>query len=589
MMRTNLGDWRLIENTSASGVREVHCPKVNFTSNVLSTPPAWIDPLTDRKGTGAARSCQNTATRGPAQPRLHRAPGRMACRRFYSARSNQDIGNHVIPTIPQHGTIFYASGEQKASAVFLNEELVITSGLILSDNKDYAEIVTNAVKQCPVLDIGKSTALKPISQLDFRVVRKQNDVLHEQAARALHLVHSRRVNDCLEKLLDGLHACLNGEVKPIRAYTALYASIIILSTNTSKFAPRDWDQIKTVLDRLNPESSDPPRLLDQVITVSTPFGNESFFNTLNVGHVSNMFGEHDCVLLLDTHLTFGCHGGAVYNRNMRIQGFLMGSTFVYRNENISLPLAINIEEILSITLNRRHLCQSRNISFPEQAFRSVCMIDSQGCWGTGCAFELNRKQYIISCSHVLATDNITCVFNDRKVVTPRLVYKNPIFDSAYDIALMEASFDEAQSPNWFCRLADYIPSIGQRLYAIGFPVFKSLASCGAHFRPSIIPGRATKYCEGILYTDCSIQCGQSGGPIFDENGLLVAIAVSNFKSSLDNHIHNCHNMCVPVRDIYNVLVKFSETNDKSTLQGLEANWNIKCKWKLKPPTILNKL
>ena len=90
---------------------------------------------------------------------------------------------------------------------------------------------------------------------------------------------------------------------------------------------------------------------------------------------------------------------------------------------------------------------------------------------------------------------------------PKLIYKNPIFDSAYDIALMEATFEEAHSSNWFCQLANYIPRIGQRLYAVGFPVLKSLAR-GINFKPSIIPGRVTKYSEGLLFTDCSIQCGK---------------------------------------------------------------------------------
>uniref|UniRef100_A0A182QX15 Uncharacterized protein n=1 Tax=Anopheles farauti TaxID=69004 RepID=A0A182QX15_9DIPT len=74
-------------------------------------------------------------------------------------------------------------------------------------------------------------------------------------------------------------------------------------------------------------------------------------------------------------------------------------------------------------------------------------------------------------------DNITCIFNDQKVITPKLVYKNPIFDSAYDIALMEACFDEAQTPNWFCQLANYIPKIGQRLYAT-HPRFKDWKQIG---------------------------------------------------------------------------------------------------------------
>uniref|UniRef100_A0A182KB85 Peroxisomal leader peptide-processing protease n=1 Tax=Anopheles christyi TaxID=43041 RepID=A0A182KB85_9DIPT len=489
-----------------------------------------------------------------------------------------------IPPIPQHGTIFYTSGGHKASAIFLDEELVITSGLILSDNDSLVQKLTAAAKYSTIIELG--TELKEIYDLDFRVVRKHDSALQQQAARAYHIVHSHRVQECMERMLEGLHMSINGDMRPVRSYAPLYASIVILSTNVEKYVT--WNEIKRVIDKLRPACCEGPKLLDDVVTVSTPYGDESFFNTLNVGHISNSFGEHECLLLLDTHLSSGCQGGAVYNRNMKLQGILIGSKFMYRNENVSFPLAISMEEIVGIALNRRNLCQSLPMALPVQAFRSVCMIDSQGCWGTGCAFELNGRHYIISCSHVLATDNITCVFNGQTTMHPKLIYKNPIFDSAYDIALMEATFEEAQSSNWFCQLANYIPRIGQRLYAVGFPVLKSLAR-GVNFKPSIIPGRVTKYSEGLLFTDCSIQCGQSGGPLFDENGLLVAIAVSNFKSSVDNIIYNCHNMCVPVKDIYSTLERYSLTRDKAALEGLQADWDVRCKWKLKPPVILNKL
>ncbi|XP_058121749.1 uncharacterized protein LOC131294916 [Anopheles ziemanni] len=491
-----------------------------------------------------------------------------------------------IPTIPQHGTVFYTSGGHKESGTFLTDELVIVSGLIFSDNDTLVEDITNSLRRCPVIELNKCDKLKEVAELDFRVIRKSKDSLEEHAARPCMMVHSVRVKNCLENVLNDLHVSIDGESKPVNRYSSLYASIAILSTNTGTVP--SWDHIKAIINRWKSPKDEPTNILDKVVAISTPFGNESFYNTVNVGHVTNMFGENDCLLLLDIQLSFGCQGGAVYDRQMKIKGIIIGTTFVHRNENVTFPLAINVDEIISITSNSRNLCQSQVNPFPTQAVRSVCMIDSQGCWGTGCAFELNGKCYIISCSHVLATNNITCTFSNQTFTSPRLIYKNPTFDSAYDIALMEATFEEAQRSNWFCRLANYIPSVGQRLYAVGFPVFKSLAM-GSNFKPSIIPGRATKYSKGILFTDCSVQYGQSGGPIFDENGCLIAIAVSNFKSSLDNRIYPFHNMCVPVKDIYNILMQFSQTNDPLALEQLQANWEIRSKWKLKPPMILNKL
>ncbi|XP_052859803.1 peroxisomal leader peptide-processing protease [Anopheles cruzii] len=488
-----------------------------------------------------------------------------------------------ISTVPNHGTIFYTTGGHKASAVFLSDGIVITSALLLTDNVSVAKRITDAVKKTPIVELCK---IDQVNRLDFRIVRKHQNQLEERTARALYIVHSPRVKACLEQVLSGLQIVLNGDTKMLHEFGSLYSSFIVLSANGSEVSP--WHSIQSLLNCASHASDEPLKLLDKVVTVSTPFGNESFFNTVHIGHVCNVFGDNDCMLLLDVPLSMGCEGGAVYDSKMKLRGFLIGSTFMYRNDNVTLSLVVNVDELLNISHNERNLCNRLPSSFPEQAFRSVCMIDSQGCWGTGCAFELKGNHYIISCAHVLATDNITCFFNDRQVMHPKVLFKNPTFDSAYDIALMEASYEEAQSVNWFCRLANYIPRVGQRLYAVGFPVLKSLAMKPT-FRPSIVPGRVTKYTDGILFTDCSIQNGQSGGPVFDENGLLIAIVVSNFKSSLDNRMYPFHNMCVPICAIYPALEQYTETRDKSSLDALQADWSIRSKWKLKPPPILNKL
>ncbi|XP_035784328.1 uncharacterized protein LOC118462605 isoform X1 [Anopheles albimanus] len=491
-----------------------------------------------------------------------------------------------IPAIPGHGTVFYTSGGHKASAVLLGEEFAVTSALIFSDNVEYAKTIADASQKTSFIEIGKSQSLKDLHQLDFRIVRKNGHELLERKARACYIVHSRRAHACLENLLNGLQICLDGEIKPMQDYSTLFSSFLILTTNPSRVPL--WRSVIALLEQVTQRNNEPLKLLDKVVAISTPFGNESFFNTINVGHVCNILDDDGCMLLLDIPLNPGSEGGALYDQRMKLRGFFIGSSYKYRGDIVTLPLAISVDEILYVGRSERNLCQRVTHSFPQEAFRSVCMIDSQGCWGTGCAFELKGKRYIISCAHVLSTDNVTCFFGDQRIMHPRVLYKNPVFDSAYDVALMEASYDEVQPNGWFCRLANYIPAVGQRIYSVGFPVFKSLAS-KLTFKPSIVPGRVTKYTEGILFTDCSIQYGQSGGPIFDEKGLLVAIAVSNFKSSLDNRIYPFHNMCIPVQGIYATLAQYADTEDKSSLAALQADWDVRSSWKLKPPKILNKL
>lgn len=149
-----------------------------------------------------------------------------------------------------------------------------------------------------------------------------------------------------------------------------------------------------------------------------------------------------------------------------------------------------------------------------------------------------------------------------------MIYKNPIFDYAYDIALLEGT----KSSHNLAKLANYTPKVGQTVYSVGFPIFKEFGLNGK-FVPSIYKGRVTKYSKGILNTDCPVQAGQSGGPIFDGDGSLLAVMVSNFKNDMDGIIYPNHNMCIPICDIYDILLRYSETNGECAHDG-QTNMDI---------------
>lgn len=53
--------------------------------------------------------------------------------------------------------------------------------------------------------------------------------------------------------------------------------------------------------------------MENLESISTPFGNECFLNTINSGKVANIFGDNNCLLVASMPLVFGCEGGAIYN------------------------------------------------------------------------------------------------------------------------------------------------------------------------------------------------------------------------------------------------------------------------------------
>lgn len=58
--------------------------------------------------------------------------------------------------------------------------------------------------------------------------------------------------------------------------------------------------------------------LDRVASVTTPFTNEVFFESINMGSVANVFGTNDCLFVVSQALVAGCDGGAVYNERLYV-------------------------------------------------------------------------------------------------------------------------------------------------------------------------------------------------------------------------------------------------------------------------------
>lgn len=104
------------------------------------------------------------------------------------------------------------------------------------------------------------------------------------------------------------------------------------------------------------------------------------------------------------------------------------------------------------------------------------------------------------------------------------------------------------SDNYFLNLSDRKPCLGQSIYNAGFPFFTNFTDTDdTTFSSSIFEGRIIKYSTGVLISDGTLQAGQSGGPMFDENGFILGICISNLK--LDQSIYPNINTAVPICDI----------------------------------------
>lgn len=107
------------------------------------------------------------------------------------------------------------------------------------------------------------------------------------------------------------------------------------------------------------------------------------------------------------------------------------------------------------------------------------------------------------------------------------------------------------------RMAKGPATVGQTVFNAGFPYYVNFG-LKYDFFPSIFQGRIIKCDMGAIMSDGSVQSGQSGGPMFDQNGSILGVCVSNFK--IDDIIYPNINTAIPICDIRNTLRQFARTN-----------------------------
>ncbi|XP_031627413.1 peroxisomal leader peptide-processing protease [Contarinia nasturtii] len=257
--------------------------------------------------------------------------------------------------------------------------------------------------------------------------------------------------------------------------------------------------------------------------------------------------------------------------------------------------SINIENELDIyhdsKFNNRDAFDYKSLNYVRQdslKFENfIVLIQSGESWGSGCFVKIKEVRMIITCAHVLENHNgnVHCTWKFGHFES-KIIFKNPYFDEAFDIAILEAPQNIPEQN--FTKCYTTPTKIGQKVYSSGFPHFTSLGKVHEFF-PSIFEGRITKISKGVIFSDASVQSGQSGGPMFNLDGHLIGITISNSRDEAYQLIYPNVNMSVPVFEIFPILQQYGKSKDEKHLQNLVANNEVKSIWALETPKILCKL
>lgn len=518
-----------------------------------------------------------------------------------------------------HGIIFEenASPSRKSCVIFNNIYCLAPATVLLNS---FPQLQQEIKQQSPDYDLYK--ALKSNRHIDtsadqrysvlqahqFKIIYEQRaETLCESTAVIVHIFKSRNIWNSFNDILRGFVAKSSGQISSdddvgserstsdsninVRAnalHKLLLSSFVILRLKQKHDEPgnvnsvplrvfseivkclSDGDDASTAVGAfsLNNVSK-----LEQIESVTTPFGNECFLNTINVGKIANIFGDNKCLMVASMPLVNGCEGGAVYNKKQELIGIVISTTFNWNQENATLTLVAKFNEIITEFMHQTQITDASIVDelhgfdvdavapakcHPMENF--IVLVQCATNWGSGCFIEIGQTRLIITCAHVLENhgESVECTWKYGRF-SSKIIFKNPHYDQAFDIAILEAP--SSIPDKYFTRCHTSQTSIGDIVYSSGFPHFTSFARA-KNFLPSIFEGRITKLSKGVIFTDASVQSGQSGGPMFTCDGRLLGICVSNSKDDEFQLIYPNINMSVPIFDIWPVLQKYGQTKGK---------------------------
>jgi len=158
--------------------------------------------------------------------------------------------------------------------------------------------------------------------------------------------------------------------------------------------------------------------------------------------------------------------------------------------------------------------------------------------GHGSGFIFSEKGYVVTNAHVVRGEKKVIVVFDNMELEAKILR----VDRKRDVALLKINNFKGRG----LRISGYNVSEGEKIYIIGTPLHEKLS----HTVTSGIISAKRRLDDGNNYyqTDAAINAGNSGGPVFNENGNVIGIAVSGLLNQSGGSLNI--NFIIPINDAF---------------------------------------
>lgn len=321
-------------------------------------------------------------------------------------------------------------------------DIIVSATGFLQLITDHPEVVK--VIHQPGDDLQESRDI--LAQLKFHLIDENGE--KSQALFIKEVFQSKTVKKALDLMGDeGLHISF----PTTSNNTRLAETFIVFKLPETKKS--FFGRLK---EKINPKKFVPEDKVDKMLIVTTPFAQKALKGTKYYASSSNII---DKVLTLVNIPLPQFSEGSIATTTFKVAvGWVINTYLTKSGLVLAAPLVANITPVLSEYYQIRGMSKEV-LSHRQEFYNSIVLVESgRGSHGTGCLVLIGKTRFILTCSHVI-TDPLQINITWKKKKYPvDLIYKNPIHNQPYDIALLEAP-DSFPKSN-FCQLAKDPPKIG---------------------------------------------------------------------------------------------------------------------------------
>ena len=210
-----------------------------------------------------------------------------------------------------------------------------------------------------------------------------------------------------------------------------------------------------------------------------------------------------------------------------------------------LPAVVNISTTTEVSANRRY---QEMPNFPpgtplDEFFRyffeegQPTRPRKTTSLGSGFIVSQDGKEaFIVTCNHVIAdADEITVILHNDTELKATVVGQ----DRRTDLALLKVTTDQKLATvEWgdssMARVGEWIIAVGNPFGLSSTVTIGIISTIARNISARAKGAPAVDYIDGYIQTDASLNMGNSGGPMFNINGKVIAISTAIFSPNGGN-------------------------------------------------------